>query len=476
MTGPRMLKRYQQVHFVGVGGAGMSGLAEVILTLGYRVTGSDLRRGEAVERLERLGAKVFVGHAAGQVEGAHVVVYSSAVALDNPELQAARQRGIPVIPRAEMLAELMRVKHGIAVAGTHGKTTTTSMIGTVLEEAGFDPTLVVGGRVAALGGNARLGQGEFLVAEADESDGSFLKLTPTIAVVTTVDAEHLDYYRDLDQIRETFLQFVNKVPFYGVAVLCADQTEIQGFLPRVEKRVITYGLQAPADLVAASVRLQGLTSRFEVLHRGESLGELHLGVPGAHNVANALAAAAVGLDLEVPFPVIQRSLAGFQGVQRRFQIKGEAAGVLVVDDYGHHPAEIRATLAAARRGFDRRRVVAFQPHRYSRTHHLREEFLTAFDDADALVITDIYPAGEAPIPGVHARTLVEGIAARGRDVRYAGDRAELIETLLQIARPGDMVITLGAGDIGSVADRLLPRLHGNERGGDLIGEGGRDAG
>jgi UDP-N-acetylmuramate--alanine ligase len=475
-----VFKRYQQVHFVGVGGAGMSGLAEVILTVGYRVTGSDARRNEAVERLERLGAKIYIGHAASQIEGAHVVVYSSAVARDNPELQAARQRGIPVIPRAEMLAELMRVKHGIAIAGTHGKTTTTSMVGAVLAEAGFDPTLVVGGRVGALGANARLGQGEFLVAEADESDGSFLRLMPTIAVVTTIDAEHLDYYRDLAAIRETFLSFLNKVPFYGAAVLCADQREIQAILRRVEKRVITYGLNAPADLVAASVRLHELTARFEVLHKGDALGELRLQVPGLHNVANALAATAVGLDLEVPFPVIQRALAGFTGVQRRFQVKGEAAGVLVVDDYGHHPAEIRATLAAARQGFARRRVVVFQPHRYTRTFHLHDEFLTAFDDADVLLVTDIYAAGESPIPGVHSRTLVEGIAARtGRDVRYVADRTEAVEWLLRTVQPGDLVLTLGAGDIGAVADQVRERLGQREGGAGApagSGEGDKHAG
>ena len=483
MTGGRMLKRYQQVHFVGIGGAGMSGIAEVLLTLGYRVTGSDARRNEAVERLERLGAKVFVGHAASHVEGAQVVVYSSAVARDNPELQAARQRGIPVIPRAEMLAELMRVKSGIAIAGTHGKTTTTSMVGAVLAEAGFDPTIVVGGRITALGANARLGQGEFLVAEADESDGSFLKLTPTIAVVTTIDAEHLDYYTDLAAIRETFLQFINKVPFYGAAVLCADQPEIQTLLPRVEKRVISYGLAGPADLAAAAVRLDGLTARFEVLQRGESLGELALQVPGAHNVANALAATAVGLDLEIPFAVIQRALAGFAGVHRRFQVKGEVEGILVVDDYGHHPAEIRATLAAARAGFGRRLVAAFQPHRYTRTLHLHAEFLTAFGDADVLVITDIYPAGEAPIPGVHARALAEGIAARTtREVRYVSDRGELVELLLRIVRPGDLVLTLGAGDIGGVADQVLARLAAGPGAdpsadrGDRSAEGERHAG
>jgi UDP-N-acetylmuramate--alanine ligase len=476
MTGPRW-KRYQQVHFVGIGGAGMSGIAEVLLTLGYQVTGSDARRNEAVERLERLGAKLFIGHAAGHVEGAQVVVYSSAVARDNPELQAARQRGIPVIPRAEMLAELMRVKSGIAIAGTHGKTTTTSMVGAVLAEAGFDPTIVVGGRVTALGANARLGQGEFLVAEADESDGSFLKLTPTIAVVTTIDAEHLDYYRDLAAIRETFLQFINKVPFYGVAVLCADQPEIQALLPRVEKRVITYGRENAADLVAAGVRLQGLTARFEVLQRGEALGELTLQVPGVHNVANALAATAVGLDLEVPFHVVQRALEGFTGVQRRFQVKGEAGGILVVDDYGHHPAEIRATLAAARRGFERRLVVAFQPHRYTRTLHLHAEFLTAFGDADVLVLTDIYPAGEAPIPGVHAETLAQGIAAgTTREVRYVSDRGELVELLLRITRPGDLIVTLGAGDIGGVADQVLARLAADPPAAAPQDEGDRSAG
>jgi UDP-N-acetylmuramate--alanine ligase len=474
MTGGALFKRYQRVHFVGIGGAGMSGIAEVLLTLGYRVSGSDARRSEAVERLERLGAKVFVGHAASQVEGAHVVVYSSAVARDNPELQAARQRKIPVIPRAEMLAELMRVKYGIAIAGTHGKTTTTSMVAAVLAEAGFDPTIVVGGRVTALGANARLGQGEFLVAEADESDGSFLKLTPTIAVVTTIDAEHLDYYRDLEAIREAFLSFVSKVPFYGAAVLCTDQPDIQALVPRLDKRVVSYGLSGPADLVAAALRLSGMTARFEVLSRGESLGELALQVPGAHNVANALAATAVGLDLEVPFTVIQRALGGFTGVQRRFQVKGEAGGVLVVDDYGHHPAEIRATLAAARRGFARRLVVVFQPHRYTRTFHLHAEFLSAFDEADVLLLTDIYPAGEPPIAGVHARPLAESIAARsGREVRYVGERGELLELLLTIVRPGDLLLTMGAGDIGTVADQLLARLARDTAEGSA--EAGRDA-
>ena len=426
-----MFKRYQQVHFVGIGGVGMSGIAEVLLNLGYRVTGSDVRRGESVERLERLGAKVFIGHEASHADGAHVVVYSSAVARDNVEVQAARLRGVPAIPRAEMLA-----------AGE------------------LDPTVVVGGRILGLGANARLGQGEFLVAEADESDGSFLKLSPTIAVVTTVDAEHLDHYADLDAIRAAFLTFVNKVPFYGAAVLCLDQPNIQQMIPGVDKRVITYGLESSADLTARRLEFTGITSRFEVVQGGRVLGAVALEAPGRHNVLNALAAIAVGLDLELPFDVIAGALAGFRGVQRRFQIRGEVRGVLVVDDYGHHPAEIRATLAAAKAGYDRRVITVFQPHRYSRTQHLRQEFLTAFYQSDVLVIMDIYAAGEAPIPGVHARDLAEGIAAHGhRDVRYMnGDRAAIVDFLCESTRSGDLVLTLGAGDVGALGAEGLAGL------------------
>jgi UDP-N-acetylmuramate--alanine ligase len=450
-----MFKRYQHLHFVGIGGVGMSGIAEVLLNMGYRVTGSDARRGEMVERLERLGAKVYIGHEAANVEGAHVVVYSSAVARDNVEVQAARLRGVPVIARAEMLAELMRLKYGIAVAGTHGKTTTTSMVAAVLGAGGFDPTVVVGGRVHGMGANARLGQGEFLVAEADESDGSFLKLTPTIAVVTTIDAEHLDHYGDLDAVRAAFLAFVNKVPFYGAVVLCLDQPNIQQMIPAVEKRVITYGLEASAGLEFA-----GTTARFEVVCRGGALGPIALQVPGRHNVLNALAAVAVGLDLDVPFDVIARALGSFSGVQRRFQVRGEARGVLVVDDYGHHPAEIRATLAAAKAGYDRRVIAVFQPHRYTRTRDLRQDFLTAFNQSDVLVVMDIYGAGEAPIPGVHARDLAEGIAAHGhREVHYLnGDRAAVVDFLCESTRSGDLVLTLGAGDVGALGVEVLARL------------------
>jgi len=462
-----MFKRYQQIHFVGIGGVGMSGIAEILLNLGYRVTGSDQRRNETVERLEQLGAKVYVGHDASHLEGAHVVVYSSAVARENVEVQVARQRAIPTIPRAEMLAELMRLKYGIAIAGTHGKTTTTSLVGVVLAEGRYDPTIVVGGRVTNLGSNARLGQGEYLVAEADESDGSFLKLAPTIAVVTTIDAEHLDYYGSLEAIREAFVAFVNKVPFYGSAVLCLDQPNIQMLMPRLEKRIITYGLESGADLVARRLHLSGMTSRFEVFQRGTLLGECTLRIPGRHNVLNALAALGVGLDLEIPFVTIQKALAGFTGVQRRFQIRGHARGVTVVDDYGHHPAEIRATLAAAKAGFECRVVTVFQPHRYTRTQHLRQEFLTAFNQTDVLIVMDIYPAGEAPIPGVTGEDLAEGIRAHGhRNVIYLGsDRTRVLEHLTEITRPGDLVLTLGAGDVSQLGPELLKRIDADSRGG-----------
>jgi UDP-N-acetylmuramate--alanine ligase len=453
-------KRYRHIHFVGIGGVGMSGIAEILVTLGYTVSGSDQKRSETIERLERLGVKVFIGHAAANVEGAHVVVYSSAVARENVEVTSARQRQVPVIARAEMLAELMRLKYGIAVAGTHGKTTTTSMVGTILAEGRLDPTIVVGGRVLNLGSNARLGQGDYLVAEADESDGSFLKLTPTVAVVTTVDAEHLDHYGTLDAIRDAFVAFLNKVPFYGAAIVCLDEPNVQLLLPRVEKRVITYGLESGADLVARRLHLAGLTSRFEVVHHGEPLGECTLRVPGRHNVANALAAIAVGLDLEIPFATMQKALGTFAGVQRRFQVRGQTAGVMVVDDYGHHPAEIRATLAAAKAGFDGRIVAVFQPHRYTRTFHLRDEFATAFNQADVLIVMDIYAAGEAPLAGVSAADLAERIRAHGhRHVTYlGGDRENLLAYLCEITRPGDLVLTLGAGDVGQLGSALLARI------------------
>jgi UDP-N-acetylmuramate--alanine ligase len=458
-----MFKRIRRIYFVGIGGVGMSGIAEVLHNMGYEVSGSDAKASEVTGRLEALGIRVFIGHRAEQVAGADVVVRSSAVEVDNPEVLEAKQRLTPVIPRAEMLAELMRLKYGVAVAGTHGKTTTTSMVASVLARGGLDPTMVIGGRLKSLGSNARLGRGDFLVAEADESDGSFLKLSPTIAVVTTVDEEHLDYYRDLEHIKETFLQFINKVPFYGSAILCLDQENIQALLPRVEKRFVTYGLKGQADLMARDITLKAMRSEFTVLRHHEPLGSLRLQVPGLHNVYNALAAVAVGLELELAFPVIREGLEEFTGVDRRFQIKGTVRDILVVDDYGHHPAEIQATLAAAKAGFDRRVVVLFQPHRYTRTQKLLREFFTAFYQADVLLVTEIYAAGEAVIPGVSGRQIAEGVARHGhRDVTFAPDKGKLAGAVLNRLVPGDLVLTLGAGDIVRVGEEILERLQAAE--------------
>ena len=454
-----MVKRYRHIHFVGIGGAGMSGIAEVLHNMDYLVTGSDAASSETTHHLEGLGIRVFIGHKSEHVQGADVVVRSSAVAPDNPEVITARQQLIPVIPRAEMLAELMRLKYGVAVAGTHGKTTTTSMVATVLAKGGLDPTIVIGGRLGSLGTNAKLGRGDFLVAEADESDGSFLKLSPTLAVVTTIDAEHLDYYRDLTHVQETFLQFINKVPFYGSAILCLDQENIQALLPRVEKRFITYGLRTQADITAREIILQGMGSEFVVVARQEVLGKFRLRVPGVHNVSNALAAVAVGLDLDLELDVIREGLEEFAGVDRRFQIKGEARGILVVDDYGHHPAEIHATLNAAKDGFGRRIVVVFQPHRYTRTKYLLQEFFTAFYQADLLVVTEVYAAGEPVIPGVSGKQIADGALGHGhRNVTFIPDTGEVAEFLLPALQAGDMVITLGAGDIWRVGEELLHRL------------------
>ena len=454
-----MFKKIRRIHFVGIGGIGMSGIAEVLHNLGYVVSGSDSRESETTRRLAALGVRVAIGHRPENVGEADVVVRSSAVAPENAELAAARQRLVPVIQRAEMLAELMRMKYGVAVAGTHGKTTTTSMVATVLARGGLDPTMVIGGRLNALGSNAKLGRGDFLVAEADESDGSFLKLSPTIAVVTTIDAEHLDYYRDLHHIRETFLEFINKVPFYGLAVLCLDQENIQGLLPRVEKRFVTYGLRTQADLLAQDVTLAGMSSEFQVIWKRTPLGRLRLNVPGLHNIYNAMAATAVGLDLELDFSTIREGLLEFTGVDRRFQVRGEAGGVLVVDDYAHHPVEIQATLNAAKAGFNRNLIAVFQPHRYTRTQALLQEFFTAFYQADRLFVTEIYPAGKSPMPGVSGRQIAEGVAGHGhRNVTYLPAKEELADAVLGVVRPGDMVITLGAGDIWRVAEEVARRL------------------
>jgi UDP-N-acetylmuramate--alanine ligase len=453
-----LYKKIQHIHFVGIGGIGMSGIAEVLLNLGYRVSGSDLKETEITKRLKGLGASLSFGHNPENLKDADVVVISSAVRFDNPEVKAAQERNIPVIPRAEMLAELMRLKYGIAVAGAHGKTTTTSLVATVLAKGGIDPTVVIGGKLNAIGSNAILGSGEFMVAEADESDGSFLKLSPTIAIVTNIDAEHLDHYRDLEEIKEAFLTFINKIPFYGLAIVCLDDVHIQDLIPRVNKRFITYGLSAQADLRALGLTHEGMNVRFTVLQRDKNLGTIELRIPGRHNVYNALAAVACGLELEIPFSKIRQALGEFGGVQRRFQIRGEVNGVLVVDDYGHHPTEIKATLSAARQVWNRRLIVVFQPHRYTRTQYLFKEFLTAFYQADILILTEIYPAGEDPIAGISAKKLYKGIKEHGhKQVLFVPDREEILGHLHSLLKPGDVVLIMGAGDIWQVGEELLKR-------------------
>jgi UDP-N-acetylmuramate--alanine ligase len=456
------MRGVRRIHFVGIGGSGMSGIAEVLLNLGYSVSGSDLKPTTVTDRLVSLGAHFAEGHVAAHVGDAQVVVTSTAVRSDNPEVLEARQRGIPVIPRAEMLAELMRLKYGVAVAGSHGKTTTTSMVALVLDRGGLDPTVVLGGRLNVLGSGARLGRGEFMVAEADESDRSFLKLSPTIAVVTNIDREHLDTYHDLADVQEAFLGFVNKVPFYGAAVLCLDDGPVQDILPRVERRVVTYGLSPQAHVTAREVSLMPSGSSYTAVLGGSVAGPVTISVPGAHNVVNSLAAVAVGTDLGIPFELVKAGLHAFTGVDRRFQVRGEKGGVLVVDDYGHHPTEIRATLETLRgRAGSRRTVVLFQPHRYSRTHLLWDEFCRAFHLADLLLVCDIYPASEEPIPGITAEALARSIAERGhRQVVYAGDLKSATEQLGALATSGDVVLTLGAGSVWTAGEELL-RKHGS---------------
>ncbi len=454
-----MKRRIRRVHFVGIGGSGMSGIAEVLLNLGYRVSGSDLVESDTTLRLQRLGAEVVIGHRSENLRDADVVVISSAVRKDNPEVIAAHERIIPVIPRAEMLAELMRMKYGVAVAGTHGKTTTTSMIATVLAHGGLDPTAVIGGKLNSFGSNAKLGQGELLVAEADESDGSFLKLSPTIAVVTNIDPEHLDHYRNLEEIQKAFLEFINKVPFYGLAILCLDQENVQALIPQVQKRYVTYGLSSQANFRADELSYHGLTTSFRVFANERELGQISIQMPGLHSVYNALATIATASELDVNFEIVRQALGSFSGVQRRFQIKGEWDGVMVVDDYGHHPTEIKATLSAAKSGWGRRTVVVFQPHRYSRTRDLFKEFLTAFNQADVLFLIGIYPAGEDPIPGVNVQGLYEGIKGHGhKDVTLVLDKSAILDRLLPRLKPGDMVFTLGAGDVWKTGEALIERL------------------
>jgi UDP-N-acetylmuramate--alanine ligase len=463
-----MLGRTRRIHFVGIGGIGMSGIAELLANLGYDVSGSDLKSSEATDRLQTLGVRVSYDHYAANVGLADVVVVSSAVRDGNPEVAEARARAIPVIPRAEMLAELMRLRYGIAIAGAHGKTTTTSMVALLLEHAGLDPTAVIGGRLSAFGSNARLGRGEYMVAEADESDRSFLKLSPAIAVITNVDHEHMEAYGNWDALQQAFVDFANKVPFYGAVIACADDEPVRALIPRISRRVMTYGLADRAahpgvTVTGHDVTLEAFGSRCTVRYRAvgqedEGLGELRLRVPGRHNLLNALGATTVGLEVGLRFGQIAAGLAEFRGAERRFQVRGEAGGVMVVDDYGHHPTEIAAVIAASR-AIDRRLVVVFQPHRYSRTAQLMREFGTALSGADEVVLTDIYPAGEAPIPGVTIDALAASVrtAARG-PVHVVASLDDLPGAVASLARNGDLIVTMGAGSIGTVGDRILAAI------------------
>lgn len=454
--------RVRHVHFVGIGGIGMSGLAEILRSLEFEVSGSDLKEGSTTKRLASLGVRIDLGHRAENVRGVDVVVFSSAIREENPELAEARALGIPVIARAEMLAELMRVKYGVAIAGSHGKTTTTSLVATILRHAGLDPTVVVGGKMAALGSNAHLGAGDLLVAEADESDGSFLRLTPTIAVVTNIDPEHLDHYGTHALLKDAFTEFAASVPFYGLAVLCLDHPHVQDILPRIPRRHVTYGVSPQADYAARGIQFRGLETSFSAYRRGQALGGFTVRMPGAHNVLNCLAAIAVADELEVPLDVTKQALATFGGVARRFTVIGVSEGVTLVDDYGHHPAEVRATLEAARRAYpgdDHRVVVAFQPHRYSRTRDLFDDFTRAFNQADIVLVTDIYAAGEAPIPGATSERLVQAIREHGHhDARYVGSKLDLPDVLESVVQPGDVVIALGAGDVNASVRELKTRL------------------
>ena len=452
-------RKLNHIHMVGIGGTGMNGIAEVLLNLGYKVSGSDIQENDATRRLAKLGADVAIGHRAENLKDADVVVISSAVREDNIEVQKARARLIPVIPRAEMLAELMRMKYGIAVAGSHGKTTTTSMTALVLEAGGFDPTIIVGGRLNTIGANAKLGAGDFIVAEADESDRSFLCLSPFIAVLTNIDEEHLDQYQNLDDLKKTFVNFANKVPFYCPVILCLDDPNLQSIIPAIERRVITYGFSAQSDLFARDFAFDGFRSASALFAQGKKLGALKLRVPGMHNILNAMAAAAVGLDLDVPARTILEALESYTGTGRRFELRKTVGGVMVIEDYAHHPTEIKATLEAAKRGWPRRVVAVFQPHRYTRLAKLMTEFATAFNQADVLVLTEIYPAGEDPIPGVDGRTLYEEVRQCGhKQVFFEPDLKKVAAVLETILAPGDIVLVLGAGNINRTIPDIIAGL------------------
>ncbi len=456
-----MFKSVRKIHMVGIGGIGMSGIAEILLDQGFEVSGSDRQLGEITERLRKLGAKVFKGHAAKNLGEADVVVYSSAVHLDNPELVAAAEKKIPVIRRAEMLAELMRMKYGIAIAGTHGKTTTTSMTSLVLMEGRMDPTVIVGGKLSSFGGtNARLGHGDYIVVEADEFDRSFLQLTPVIAAITTLEREHLDIYTDIEDIKRAFVEFANKVPFYGFVILCLDEPSIQEILPLIRKKVVTYGINAQSDLRAVNISFDANKSRFNLLRFGEDLGEISLNVPGLHNVKNSLAAMGIGLELGVEFAKIKSALESFTGVYRRIELKAEMDGVMVVDDYAHHPTEVQATLSALKSGWPQRRIVAvFQPHLYSRTRDFHEEFGRSFLDADVLVVTEVYAAREEPIQGITGELVVNDAKSFGhKEAYFVQDKKQLPEFLMKVKKSGDIVVTLGAGDISKYGDEFIGKM------------------
>ena len=438
----------------------MSGIAELLLNLGYKVSGSDTSSSDLTRRLESLGGIIFEGHSQEQIQGADVVVTSSAVGPENPEVVAADQASIPVIPRAEMLAELMRLKYSVAVAGAHGKTSTTSIIASVLDKGGLDPTVVIGGKLKSIGSNALLGEGDYIVAEADESDGSFLKMSPTIAVVTNIDREHLDYYRDLNHIKEVFLSFIDKIPFYGIAVLCLDDEPIQDIIPHIHKRFTTYGMSTQADFQAKDIVFEGLKSKFRVYHLGKELGSITLNLPGVHNVYNSLSSIAVGTELDIPFDVIRSALQTVEGVQRRLEIKGESKGIVVIDDYGHHPAEIKVTLEAVRGSWPGRRIIAvFQPHRYSRAQALFDDFTRSFYQSDIVVVLPIYSAGEEKIEGVTGLALFEGIRSHGhRNVVYVEDFQAAVLYLKEALVFGDILLTLGAGDVWKLGEMILEEI------------------
>jgi UDP-N-acetylmuramate--alanine ligase len=455
-----MYQKKYHIHFVGIGGIGMSGIAELLLNLGYKVSGSDLQTSEITERLKDLGGIIFAGHEADQISGADVVVTSSAVGRDNPEVLAAERISIPVIPRAEMLAELMRLKYSVAIAGAHGKTTTTSMVAAVLAQGGLDPTVVIGGKLKSIGSNAVLGKGDFIVAEADESDGSFLKFSPAIAVVTNIDREHLDFYPDLETIKAVFLDFIDRIPFYGLAILCLDNESIQDLIPKIKKRYATYGVSSQADFQIRDVEFEKRRSRFSVYRQGHKLGRFTLNLPGIHNVYNATASIAAGVELDVSMDAIASALQTLEGVQRRLEIKGEVNGITVVDDYGHHPTEIKTTLQAIEECWpDNRKVIVFQPHRYTRTQALFDDFTRSFYQSDVLLVLPIYAAGEQKIEGVTGRKLCAGIKAHGhKEVFCSEGKEDVIAYLTENLKPGDVLLTLGAGDVWQVGRDILKTL------------------